>query len=371
MRPFLIPLIILIVSICILISTYFVSPSERFSELETIGVYKMDKTLNFKLPSDTLPNIIIDNPSLNHFLKFEKQDNYADADMLMFSSLNDIEDDLKKLTLSPKLKYLNAFFGIDAFAGKNNFADVMKKSSVLPKTFIVSSIGDMIRFDQDSTGLYIIKKNIQQQKGIVISNDKKEIKRLLSEDPQYVVIQELLQDPFLVANRKINIRIYMLVILNKNATPSFYFFNDGFMYYAGADWQPLSIDPAVNITTGLGDRHIYESNPLTFKDLKQKFPDVPFDDKIREALVDVKKCYSSLIQKKNSKKLERLRCFQIFGVDIAPSSGCKQIQIMEINKGPDLTYKDERDKTVKQEMMAGVLSIVCGNDSDNNGFISI
>ena len=40
--------------------------------------------------------------------------------------------------------------------------------------------------------------------------------------------------------------------------------------------------------------------------------------------------------------------FQIFGADIAPDENLN-VTIMEINKGPDIGFKDERDGNLKKK----------------------
>ena len=62
--------------------------------------------------------------------------------------------------------------------------------------------------------------------------------------------------------------------------------------------------------------------------------------------------------------------FQLYGVDVAIDSELRP-QIMEINKGPDLTAKDERDKRLKINMCKDMLKSVGLVKNDNNNFINI
>ena len=60
-----------------------------------------------------------------------------------------------------------------------------------------------------------------------------------------------------------------------------------------------------------------------------------------------KNTYTPIIQKENKNHSVG---FLIYGVDLAPDVNLNS-KIMEINKGPDLSYKDERDMGVKYNMM--------------------
>jgi hypothetical protein len=62
--------------------------------------------------------------------------------------------------------------------------------------------------------------------------------------------------------------------------------------------------------------------------------------------------------------------FQLFGVDIAVNDKL-QPMIIEMNKGPDLGTKDERDGNVKKGVLRDMMKIVGAIPNENNGFIKI
>ena len=59
--------------------------------------------------------------------------------------------------------------------------------------------------------------------------------------------------------------------------------------------------------------------------------------------------------------------FQLYGVDVAIDDQLRP-QIMEINKGPDLTFKDERDGNLKRKLAEDIIKSIglIENDSNNN-----
>jgi len=243
----------------------------------------------------------------------------------------------------------------------------------------------------DKNKLYILKKNTQRQNGIQISNNVDDIKNMIEKDKNtdfpYIIIQELLQDPYLINNRKINLRVYVLMIRDGSNT-KLYVYNDGFMYYTAEFFEKGSNSIAKNITTGYIDRQVYQENPLTQSDFK-KYLDSDrilsdFEQKIKnnnEILSYVvfnniynliKNIFSVYFDKVGiNKKLYNNIKFQLFGCDVAIDNTLNA-KLMEINKGPDLSAKDQRDSELKHNLVRDIFKTVGLIDNINpNGFINL
>jgi hypothetical protein len=149
----------------------------------------------------------------------------------------------------------------------------------------------------------------------------------------------------------------MLVIIADDKC-SFYIYNNGFMYYTPKHFNKNSVEKDENITTGYIDRKVYEENPLTLQDFNAFLS--PADAKLlwenlANTFKSVKKCYRNNLIAKNQ-GLHGIK-FNIYGVDIAPDENLNT-QVIEINKGPDLSYKDARDKQVKLNLVLDCLTLV-------------
>jgi tubulin polyglutamylase TTLL7 len=250
--------------------------------------------------------------------------------------------------------------------------------------------------------LYIMKKNVQRQTGLEITDD---INKIKNNSQHYVLVQELLQDPYLINGRKINLRIYIVVVCHEDNT-DVYMFNDGFMYYTKKDFVKGSQDNDTNITTGYVERDVYTKNPLTHTDFKKYLdmnegeryhPTNPprklcvYEDSIRKQnlrisnvvfnrienlMRDVFVSFKGSICRKNDDANKTIPIYtdysiQIFGGDISINDQL-QPQIMEINKGPDLGAKDERDGNVKKKLVNDTLEIIGIKPlSKDNGLIRI
>jgi hypothetical protein len=217
--------------------------------------------------------------------------------------------------------------------------------------------------------IYIAKKNIQRQEGIQIINDKNELFNLIN-DKEVAIIQELLQNPMTIDGHKINLRVYVLISIFKN-TFNVYVYNDGFMYYTPKKFVENSIDKDVNITTGYIDREIYERNPLTHKDFMKYLGNDA--DRIKRNILnlirDVLICYKKIFV--DNQAFRGSMQYQIMGADVAIDNQGGAM-IMEVNKGPDLGGKDERDSNLKCTMVEHMLETVgILPMSDSNEFIKV
>ncbi len=135
-------------------------------------------------------------------------------------------DNIMQINPTSDQQYIHAIDNVDEICGKDNLWTNLyavykgDTTKYVPQTWILNNLLDMDKFkaNYDSTKAYILKKNIQQQKGLYITNNYDEI---LNADKKYVVVQELLQDPYVINvsldqnitdNRKINMRFYVLLV---------------------------------------------------------------------------------------------------------------------------------------------------------------
>jgi hypothetical protein len=256
-----------------------------------------------------------------------------------------------------------------------------KTKSMMPITYILDDINDLnrLKLEYKQNNIYIMKKNIQRQEGLKITNKLDEI--LNGKNEGYIIAQELLQDPYIIDDRKINMRFYVLVICKENKM-DVYVYNDGFMYYTDGAFIKGSTETKPNITTGYIDRSVYEKNPLTHEDFRKYLDDntrqlsnpelhitrqhLKLSNIIFDRIFDLlKNVFVSFFGKVcNKPKLKPYVSFQLFGVDIAINDQLNPM-IMEINKGPDMGAKDERDKALKHRCMKDVFKLV-GAINDNH-----
>jgi hypothetical protein len=331
-------------------------------DVQQILYYRIEEGNPFK-PSMSTYNVFND-AFESQGIKLIKSSTYDISIWTKFDTLNHIDEYMTKIKFSPLTQFIYGLNYTDLLASKSSLIETLRKNlpvityeAIVPKSYITSSVSDMVQFTKDrgSRKVYILKKNIQRQEGHYITDS---IDDAMKKKNDYVVIQEMLQNPYLVNAYKINLRIYLLIVVFGKSDVKFFYYNDGFIYYTPQHFEPLSTDMSKIITTGYVDRKMYDENPMTHKELANVIGESAYtllSNNIKTLLQHVKTAYSDILLQGN-KKFPGNK-FLIYGVDIAPdiNLGCK---LMEINKGPDLTYKDDRDKTVKLSMVKEALQIV-------------
>lgn len=266
-----------------------------------------------------------------------------------------------------------------------------KACMMMPKSYILNLNEDIERFlkDYKEDNLYILKKNIQRQEGIKLTKDKIEI--VNGKYEQFVIAQELLQNPYIINGRKTNMRFYILVICH-NGGINIFVHKDGFMYYTPKKFTKKSLDKDVNITTGYIDRKVYETNPLTHDDLRKYLDDDKrqpsnIEQNLKNQGLSVSQIYFNRIYNLirdifisfvgnicTNAKFSNNVIFQLFGADIAVDDELNPM-IMEINKGPDMSAKDKRDSDLKHDVVRDILRMIGAIDNsqihEKNGFINV
>lgn len=358
--------------ILILLVIYIYSTLNKQHGSSKLSYYRFQKDLS--VTNETADLI---EPFNTLFQKFyiHESDTYEKANIIFFNILTDYIFLFPKLISIPTPLYIYGLKSIDILANKALLytilslnVDVGSVKRFTPITYVLDNPVQFKRFikEYDESKLYILKKNLQRQKGCTITNNIKYIQQALVNE--YVVGQELLQNPFLINNHKINLRQYLVIIVKKKIKCLLY--NDGFMYYTPKHFVKDSLDKDRHITSGYIDRKVYETNPLTVKDFYQyldKRSATILQQNLKEMFTFISEAYAPHILKHDSN--HHLN-FIILGCDVAVDNtlGCK---IMEINKGPDLSYKDEKDKQVKYNLVKNTLNEIGLINFPNNNFINL
>jgi hypothetical protein len=323
---------------------------------------------------------------LEKVMKERNMEPNKNYDIYMPCSYNTCEKDVLAFENKETGKKLFFIDGCDWIASKLGLWELLKEyykdnaSDYMPTTHLLENKKDIIAFDKHFENnklkrpnhMYVLKNYAQRQEGIKLTRDKTEILNGLKNG--WYLVQDYMYNPFLIDNRKINFRYYMLVVCY-NSTIEAYVHKDGFVYYTPEYYDENDIDFKKHITTGYIDRKVYEKNPLTLQDFRNHLDRLNpgsskvWDTNANNLLNKVMEAISKKICK--NKKLDKHVRFQLFGCDLAPDANLG-VKLMEINKGPDLGAKDERDKQVKIQVQKDIFKIIDPMEGDtNNRFIKI
>ena len=243
-----------------------------------------------------------------------------------------------------------------------------KANKLMPQTFLLDDNKEISIMKQHylqnlkkkSNHMYILKNYAQRQEGLKIVNKLEDI--LDGYSKGFYLVQDYLYNPFLINKRKVNFRYYTLLVC-RNDNVEGYIHKDGFVYYTPEFYDDDDPSFDKHITTGYIDRKIYDENPLTLDDFREHLETIEpkssktWDANVNELMNKIIKAISKKVCQKDGLKKHTL--FQLFGSDVAPTADL-DAYLMEINKGPDLDAKDERDKKVKTRVQEDIFKVVDG-----------
>ena len=216
-------------------------------------------------------------------------------------------------------------------------------SKIMPETYIFPKHKSLFLNKYSKHKYYLLKKDIQRQKGIKISNNLDDI--LNYKKNKYVCVQELLKDPFCVNGYKLNIRIYILIICNKGQIKC-YRYPDGIISYSGKKYKDNN-DFNTNISSFYSSKKLYDIGyPILISELGLNFNKI--DNILRMVMTAA---YDKICNSNSS------LTFQLFGVDFLLDKH-KNPKILEINIGPGMSKYCSRDYKMRFRLQEDILSCI-------------
>jgi hypothetical protein len=309
----------------------------------------------------------------------------GDWDVWYPCGYNNAQNELDSTDFSEKKSgHIMMIDGIDNIAAKNKLWELIYNyygreadKLLVPNTWLSYDKAQMAHYKEytrDNPGkMYLRKKNIQRQQGIDIFTDPK--KGFNASNEGYVVIQELLEDPYILNGLKINIRVYILITCQNNVK-KIYMYTNGFMYYSKVPYTDGKTYDQI-ITTGYIDRKVYQENPLTLEDfyvyLDKKHGFGTFQKFVNLMFNNIKAIFKAVQVGICNKKLNSgVTMAQLYGSDMQPNGDLTKIVCIEKNKGMSLSVMDSRDGAVKQKMIQDAYSIIgLTEPTENNKFVQL
>lgn len=281
---------------------------------------------------------------------------------------NYVENELPTIKINNEISKNNQLYifginGCDKMVSKNNIWSVLKKyygfdeaSKIMPSSYVLEDKHDMQLFERDyrKGQIYIMKKNVQRKEGLKLTKDYNEIINDSSyRIDEYKVVQNYIRNLYLINGYKVNLRVYLLVAIN-NDIKNFYISDLGKCIYTKKKYNDNDLDFESNITSYHLDMNVYKNNPRTFEQLrdyintKEEDPNAGSLFFVKMNSILQKMCTSlsnEFFQSENIKSHNAIT-FQLFGVDVIMDTNLNPL-ILEVNKGPDMSARDDEDKKMK------------------------
>jgi hypothetical protein len=332
---------------------------------------------------------------------YKRTENNQEWDLYIPCGYTNVEVELLDFNKNLKQKIANdtgkttqksifAVSGCDKLASKDQLWSTLNEKygrqiakSLMPETYLTANPNDMALFKlshaSDPESIYILKKNIQDKKGLLILTDMQDILETAYRQ-DYKIIQHYLKNPLLINNHKVNLRVYVLAKCDPKEGKHIYLYTNGKCLYTNSEYNhTISHETILNDTNHLEanitsvnlDPQIYENLPeLMIPDLRV-FLTVAKYDVIWLRIVEKMKMVSKALigELCMNESTMGYNNFQLFGADVIIDEQLDPF-ILEFNKGPSMVYKTGKDQLLKERLFKDVFCLAnvgkCFDDDDSN-----
>ena len=302
------------------------------------------------------------------FLEVNKIKHISDnGDIYMPCGYLTSDSQLKDLGVTRPNQYLFAISGCDYIVSKRSiWVHLVNKygrkgaETVMPKTWVLGDKNDMdlLMRDFEEGKLYIMKNREQAKKGLKLTHNLGEI--LKGHEDNYIVVQQYLDNVYTINRRKLNLRLYVLIVC-KNKKKTFYIHDDGICIYTAKEYNPSTTNMENTITSYNFDGKIYSVNPLTVSEFKRHIKNQDSDKVFSKILKKVRMVVNSVdVKLCKFKNVDQSTSFQLFGIDVIFDKNLEPY-LLEFNKGPNMSpdnYPDPRYARVKERVIFDIFDVV-------------
>lgn len=282
-------------------------------------------------------------------------------DLYMPYNYTNVAYELRNINLLPKCKYIFGFIECNQIISKNNLWNILEKrygrynaKQIMPESFIIKNPKQYsIALQKIRSGTALIcKKNLQRKLGLALTFTEDDLKK--AKNDNYKVAQLFLKNTMQIQGRKMNMRIYYMIRKYKGKIQFFVNTNGKVLYTKNKTGNSITFD--THITSQM-DIELYEKEnmPHNFKELKKfigKEKYIRIWAKIIHNITELSKAVAPLF---NEVKYYNKVCFQLFGMDVIVEND--HPYILEINKGPDMTAKCNKDKILKENIYESTFQV--------------
>ena len=287
------------------------------------------------------------------------------------------------LTIDFNNRMIFGINGCDRIVGKtklwNHLVDKYGRElskTIIPETYVLDSKKDREIFLKNYVigDTYILKNKLQQQMGVKISNNYKEL--VNAHLNGNTLIQKFIKNQYLIKNHHFNMRIYVLIVCHKNKK-DIYLYDEGNIRYAPEPFNLNNLNYKNMITKGVSShKSIYHNKPITVFDFKQYL--IKDNKNVNKIFNEMNKLIKLIFNgtKEHFCKLKNVGkavTFQLFGGDVIFDDTLKPY-ILEFNKGPVLGCVKGIDIEceIKRKLQKDIFEIVkLIPKTANNGFTKL
>ena len=290
-----------------------------------------------------------------------------DWDLFCPCTYTHAERELRDLQCRTSKQKIYAIDGCDKIVAKNMLWQLLEDaygrrvaSTIMPTTYIQKNDQHMRLFLQDyqKNTPYILKKNVQRKEGLLLTSNLDAI--LKSHIEGYKVIQKYMLNVHLVKKRKLNLRLYVLIVCNPFGKKRAYLHRDGKCQYTNKKYDANATDLQHQITSLELSPDIYQHLPLNFAELRRHWhrEGIVFDTVFASIVAKLQNvARATLPHVCVNRHLRKNTRFQLFGVDMILTDTLEPY-VLEFNKGPEMQPTNARDRQLKRVVLEDTFAMV-------------
>jgi len=286
--------------------------------------------------------------SVNGYIELLKLNKYKKGinkcDIWFPGGYNKIDDKLKNVKIINSEQIFFAIPNCDNIVSKynvwktlNDYYGREKSIEITPETFLMDQKDDIKLLKNVKDSKIILKKKVQRKEGLKIMTNIDELDKL-TDDKDYLIAQKYMS-PFLVKERKINLRVYIMLSLYKGKM-IIYVNKYGSCIYTKDKYDEKSNDFEKNITSYKMELGIYDDYPLTFEQFGTYLGENGYNyDKFMDKINHKISLFVTPMKKQlGDSKFFNNKCYQVFGLDFIVDENLEPY-LLECNKGPEMKPK--------------------------------
>ena len=241
--------------------------------------------------------------------------------------------------------------------------DIAQK--IMPKTYVLPEDIERLKEGYRSGKHYIMKKELQRQMGLEITDNLQRLVNSVKDD--YQVIQEMEKNPLLFKGHTINLRVYLLMVCQHGKITG-YVYNDGIVSYSGNKYNG-SMDFDRCVASFYKSQKFYDQKwPITLQELWMRLG----PEKKTQIMVKINRLLRSVLYASQGRigKHAKNMSIQLFGADFFVDNDLG-VKLLEINKGPGMSPYCGRDRRMRKRLQKDILRVVGIINQSCDNFIKL
>lgn len=241
-----------------------------------------------------------------------------------------------------------------------------RASKIMPEVFELPDDIKIFNKKYRKGDYFVLKKDVGRQRGILLTDDKNKI--MNHKDDNYHSAQRYIHDSITYKDRKLNFRIYLLVVCARGMKRAYMYKKDGIMVYTGKRVSDgLSQDTGITQVDHPNLLKLYDNgHPHLMADYfkEEKNGDIIMSGAKKRFVQLMKACGDNICGDGS------VPSYRLYGADFLYTSNYYPY-LIEVNGRPGLNPRGEMDKEMRYELIRQTFALLGFISGDHSGYVEI